>query len=111
MSPRTRSDILAASSGMVASVAAKLMLRSIESDASRECIECDCDMGPILEPNSASVGEARRVLIDALEFAIEHAREEVTPSLEDLAREVEALKTKLDKVADLAASIFDMVGE
>jgi hypothetical protein len=55
MSPRTRSDLLAASSGYAKQRAAEELLRSAK--------------------HIDDVG--RRVLLDALEFAIEHARAEV----------------------------------
>jgi hypothetical protein len=74
MSPRTRSDIVAAASGWIASLSARKMLEAGERDATVTCLECDCDMGPIIGPEDDGTSEARRVLLDALEFAIEHAR-------------------------------------
>lgn len=91
MNPRTRSDILAASSGMNTPRAALTMFTN--------------------SIGRSEHSEARRITLDALEYAIEAAREDVAPSREELIRENEALKLKIGGISDLAARIFDMTEE
>lgn len=82
MNARTRSDILAAASGMTAARAARKMVEDGgNSEPSTLCDFCGDDVDTIvsIESRNDPAQEARRVLLETVEFAIEAARGEVDP--------------------------------
>jgi hypothetical protein len=80
MNARTRSDILAAASGRTSAQAARVMVERGGSPApSNVCDDCGEDMGPIFGAGTEEddgEAEARRVLLETVEFAIDVARGE-----------------------------------